>query len=86
MAVLNVRHSLMPVRRSVTESLTTYRSCTELQKLPPTNEDFAENVVRAYLQVATWKHAIHLNLPNMDPLTHMGGQDVTVPVAHLWLL
>ena len=60
----------------------------KLQKLPPTNEALAENVVRAHIQVlvATWKHVIHLNLSNMDPLTHMEGQDVTVPVAHLRLL
>ena len=48
------------------ESLTT----PKLQSLPPTNEAFAENVARARMQVATWKHAIHLNPPNMDALTH----------------
>ena len=42
----------------------------KLQSLPPTNEAFAENVARAHLQVAIWKQAIHLNPPNMDPLTH----------------
>ena len=42
----------------------------KLQSLPPTNEAFAENVARAHLQVAKWKHAIHLNPPNIDPLTH----------------
>ncbi len=55
-----------------------------LQNLPPTNEAFAENVARAHPEIATWTHAIHLNPHNMGPLTHMGGQDVTV--LHLWLL
>ena len=42
----------------------------KLQSLPPTNEAFTENVARAHLQVATWKQALELNPPNVDPLTH----------------
>ena len=42
----------------------------KLQSLPPTNEAFAENVARAHLQVAIWKHAIQFDLPDIDPLTH----------------
>ena len=42
----------------------------KLQSMPPTNEAFTENVARAHLQVAIWKQALELNLPNVDPLTH----------------
>ena len=42
----------------------------KLQSLPPTNEAFTENVVRAHLQVAIWKQALELNPPNVDHLTH----------------
>ena len=53
--------------RKVSQSIGT---APKLQSLPPTNEAFAENVARAHLQVAKWKHAIHINQPNIDPLTH----------------
>lgn len=53
--------------RKVSQSI---GAAPKLQSLPPTNEAFAENVARAHLQVAKWKHAIHLNPPNIDPLTH----------------
>ena len=46
----------------------------KLQILPPTNEAFVENVVRAHLQEAIWKQAQQRNPPNIDPLMHGGTQ------------
>lgn len=37
-----------------------------LKSLPPTNEAFQENVMRAHLQVAAWRHAKYDRPPAMD--------------------
>ena len=42
----------------------------KLQTLPPTDEAFRENVLRAHLQVAVWRKALDPNPPNIDPLKH----------------
>ena len=42
----------------------------KLQTLPPTNEAFRENVARAHLQVAIWRHALEPNPPHLDPLSY----------------
>ena len=38
-----------------------------LKPLPPINEAIQENVMHAYLQVATWRHAKYSRSPDMDP-------------------
>jgi len=45
----------------------------KLQTLPPTTEAFTENVRRAHLQVAIWRHAGEANPPPLDPV-HFGWQ------------
>jgi hypothetical protein len=37
-----------------------------LCSLPPTTEAFQENVKRAHLQAAVWKHALDLDPPSLD--------------------
>ena len=39
----------------------------KLAPLPPTNEAFNENVVRAYLQVPVWRNALQPDPSGMDP-------------------
>jgi hypothetical protein len=38
----------------------------KIQSLPPSTEAFVENVKRAHLQTAIWKHATSLDPPNLD--------------------
>ena len=42
----------------------------KLKSLPPTTEAFLENVKRAHLQAAVWKHALDLDPPSLDPTEH----------------
>lgn len=42
-------------------------SAPKLKTLPPTNEAFLENVVRAHIQVAIWKNALRATPPALDP-------------------
>ncbi len=42
----------------------------KLETLPLTNEAFRENVARADLQVAIWRHAMEPNPPPLDPCEH----------------
>ena len=39
----------------------------KLESLPPTTEAFNENVARAHLQVAIWRHAGEADPPDMNP-------------------
>ena len=43
-------------------------SAPKLCSLPPTTEAFHENVLRAHLQVATWRASLHGKPPPMDPV------------------
>jgi len=45
-------------------------SAPKLMSLPPTNEAFQLNVLRAHLQACIWKHAADADPPNMDPIVH----------------
>ena len=45
-------------------------SAPELASLPPTNEAFKLNVARAHYQISTWRQAINLTPPTMDPLLY----------------
>jgi hypothetical protein len=50
-------------------------SAPKLQSLPPTNESFELNVMRAHLQACIWKHAGESHPPVLDPLNHGWKQD-----------
>ena len=45
-------------------------SAPKLMSLPPTNESFHLNVLRAHLQCCIWKHAAEPNPPEIDPTMH----------------
>ena len=45
-------------------------SAPKLMSLPPTNESFQPNVLRAHLQCCIWKHANKANPPDIDPTMH----------------
>ena len=61
----------------------------KLESSPPTDEAFRENVARAHLQVAIWRHAIDPNPPPLDRYRHGWMKDtassslvpITVPVS-----
>ena len=40
----------------------------KLCSLPPTDPAFMENLKRAHLQICIWKHALDLNVPDLDPV------------------
>ena len=40
----------------------------KLCSLPPTDPAFMENLKRAYFQICIWKHALDLNVPDLDPV------------------
>ena len=42
-------------------------SAPELASLPPTDESFKQNMLRAHLQTAIWLNAFHLNPPSLQP-------------------
>lgn len=42
-------------------------SAPKLQSLPPTNEAFLQNVLRAHLQVAIWRKSADRHPPNLNP-------------------
>ena len=42
----------------------------KLESLPPTNEAFLQNVLRAHLQIAIWRKAADRNCPDLDPEKH----------------
>ena len=39
----------------------------KLYSLPPTDPGFMENLKRAHFQMCIWKHALDLNVPDLDP-------------------
>ena len=45
-------------------------SAPKLKSLPPTNESFLQNVLRAHLQVAVWRNCADRNPPDLDPEYH----------------
>ena len=51
-------------------------SAPKLTSLPPTNESFQPNVLRAHLQCCIWKHADEANPPDIDPTMHGWKRDV----------
>ena len=57
------RHKIWSIKVS-----RTIGSAPKLQTLPPTNEAFRENVARAHLQVAIWRHASEPNPPDLNPV------------------
>ncbi|XP_044174300.1 uncharacterized protein LOC122947134 [Acropora millepora] len=48
----------------------TTSSAPPIQSLPPASEAFTENVKRAHLQTCTWKAAVLLDPPDLDPLKY----------------
>ena len=46
----------------------TVGSAPPIHSLPPSNEAFTENVIRAHLQACTWKAAVLPDLPSLDPI------------------
>ena len=42
----------------------------ELCTLPPTDESFQQNVLRAHLQMAIWRNATNPDPPDLDPVHH----------------
>ena len=48
----------------------TASSTPNIQVLPPTTETFAENVKRSHLQTVTWKAALSLGPPALDPIEY----------------
>ena len=48
----------------------TATSTTKIQSVPPTTEAFIENVKRSHLQMGTWKAALSLDPPALDPVEY----------------
>ena len=42
----------------------------KLCSLPPTDLAFMENLKRAHFQICIWKHALDLNVPDLDPVQY----------------
>ena len=42
----------------------------KLCSLPPTDPAFMENLKRAHFQICTWKRALDLNVPDLDPVQY----------------
>ena len=42
----------------------------KLCSLPPTDPAFMENLKRAHFQIGIWEHALHLNVPDLDPVQY----------------
>jgi len=51
-------------------------SAPKLMSLPPTDDAFKLNVLRAHFQVATWKNASEGNPPTLDPLDYGWTKDI----------
>ena len=62
----DVRFKLWKVKTSKANIV----SAPKLMSLPPTNESFQPNVLRAHLQCCIWKHANEANPPDIDPTMH----------------
>ena len=45
-------------------------SAPAIASLPPTDESFKQNVLRAHLQVATWLHALDMHPPTLQPTNY----------------
>ena len=61
-SMTTTRHKIWSIKVS-----RTIGSAPKLQTLPPTNEAFRENIARAHLQVAIWRHASEPNPPDLNP-------------------
>ena len=42
----------------------------KLCSLPPTDPAFMENLKRAHFQICIWKHALDINVPDLDPVQY----------------
>ena len=58
-------------------------SAPKLISLPPTNESFQPNVLRAHLQCCIWKHGEEANPPDIDPTMH-GWKRELMPSPKPW--
>ena len=55
-------------QKTWTEKVGKKKACAPaIASLPPTDESFKQNVMRAHLQVATWLHALHMHPPPLKP-------------------
>ena len=45
------------------------------KSIPPTSEAFRENVLRAHVQIAVWKSALHPDPPSFDPTEYGWSSD-----------
>ena len=45
-------------------------STSKIQPLPPTTEAFVDNMERSHLQTGTWKAALSLHPPALDPVEY----------------
>ena len=56
-----------------------------IASLPPTDEAFLENVLRAYVQVAIWLHALDMHPPTLEPTdygwTKEGNSNILTPTT-----
>ena len=48
----------------------------KLCSLPPTDPAFMENLKRAHFQICIWKHALNLNVLDLDPVQHGWTKDI----------
>ena len=59
---------------------------SKLCPLPPTDSAFMENPKRAHFQICIWKHALYLNVPDLDPVRYGWTKDKatkSLVVVHL---
>ena len=61
-------------------------SAPKLMSLPPTNESFRLNVLRAHFQCCIWKHAAEPNPPEIDPTMHGWQRDTVNRALHPTML
>jgi len=47
----------------------------DLCSLPPTTEAFKQNVLRAHLQMAIWRHSLNADPPDLDPTSYGWSKD-----------
>ena len=81
-----VDHSLRLVRRHGQNKLGRKTALAPaIASLPPTDEAFLENVLRAYLQVAIWLHALDMHPPTLEPTdygwTKEGNSNILTPTT-----
>ena len=64
--------SMMEVRLKVWTSKVgrSIAGAPKIATLPPTNGAFGENVARAHLQVAIWRHALDSDPPSLQPTSY----------------